>query len=277
MCGGPGHHPPRWVGGKLASKVVSAAMDAGEHSTFGGATCAPRAAPRVREKTPSKVGSFVEKLGKVPPSCFYVQHWFASVSRGGGVAIIVYVVCVSVRASDRREECRDERERKAKRRESCIRLSIVSFMNMTYLCLNNTVEKVRLAFKRPRQRPKGLDQNGPVLKQAKLLWYPFRFQIGRTGEKIVGVVLSLYVWDLGIPSASFDGIEEVLLQTRVRPADREEERGKEGEILQTDRGAAKQAAVWAALREGERERYAEFNFGGSDMEEKLQELMILPT
>lgn len=31
--------------------------------------------------------------------------------------------------------------------------------------------------------------------------------------------------------------------------------------MQTDRGAAKQAALWAALREEETERYAEFNFG----------------
>lgn len=58
----------------------------------------------------------------------------------------------------------------------------------------------------------------------------------------MGVFLSLYVWDLGILSASFDGIEGVLLQTRVRPADREEEREgkKEKSCRQTEVQQSKQ-------------------------------------
>ncbi|RXH86729.1 hypothetical protein DVH24_022002 [Malus domestica] len=136
---------------------------------------------------------------------------------------------------------------------------------------------VRLAFKRPRQRPKGLDQNGPVFKQAKLLLYPYRFQIGRTGEKIVGVVLSLYIWDLGIPTASFDGIEGVLLRTRGLQIEKKRERERRRNVADRQRCSKASSVMGCTERRRERERYAEFNFGGSDMEEKLQELMILPT
>ncbi|RXH86719.1 hypothetical protein DVH24_021992, partial [Malus domestica] len=103
---------------------------------------------------------------------------------------------------------------------------------------------------------KGLDQNDPLLKQAKLLLYPYRFQIRRTGEKIVGVVLSLYIWDLGIPTASFDGIEGVLLRTRGLQIEKKRERERRRNLA--DRQRCSKASV-------------------SDMEEKLQELMILPT